>query len=85
MESHDTWVAQESIEVRNVLTTRRLPRRAWKPWKTLRGADRTALSEFFEQDYHYLHLRSYFFSGSAYPVSDAERVQGRKERRCAES
>ena len=41
-----------------MLTARRLPLRAWKLWKTLRGADPTALQEFFEKEDHYFHLRS---------------------------
>ena len=62
MGSHYKRVARGSIEIRNMLTARRLPRRAWQLWKTLGGADRTALKGFFETDdhYHYVRLRKYF-------------------------
>ena len=58
MGSHNMRVAQTSIEIRSMLTARRLLLRAWQLWKTLRGADPTALQEFFEKEDHYFHLRS---------------------------
>ena len=61
MESHNIRVAQASIEIKNMLTARRLPRPAWKLWKILGGVDRTALKEFFETDDHYVRHRKYFF------------------------
>ena len=69
MESHNMRVARGGIEIFNIQAARRLARRlarrAWQLWKALGGA---------------FYLRSYSFSGSAYPVSDADRVQGRKGR-----
>ena len=52
-------------------------------WKALRRADPTALREFFGSKIHYLELRAYFHSfesRSVYLPSNAERVQGRKDR-----
>ena len=63
MESQNMRVAQASIEIRNMLTARRLPLRAWQLWKPLRGADSTALQEFFETDDHCVRLRNYFWEG----------------------
>ena len=88
MESHNMRAARASVEIRNMLTTRRLPLRAWKLWKTLRGADPTTLRVFFEKDDHHFHLRNYFFSGPSFlvsggrwRVSELDRVQhGRNER-----
>ena len=64
-------IARGSVEIRSMVC------------KTLRGADPDVHREFFENTFHYFELRGYFHSiesRSAYLPSDAERVQGRKNR-----
>jgi hypothetical protein len=61
-------VERESAETRKIL------------WKTFRGADPAVLQEFFENPFYYSRLRFYYHCVSDFLASDADRVQGRKDR-----
>ena len=61
-------VERESAETRKI------------PWKTLRGADPAVLQKFFENPFYYSRLRFYYHCVSDFLASDADRVQGRKDR-----